>query len=293
MLRKHSRLLAAFRADLQLRAYQPTTMVSYTAPVRNYLLYTERVGGSFGKAHAKGYLLYLLREEEAGPPKHKMHAAALKCFYTLTLNRPAVAAAIPLPKVPKTLPDILSPREVEQLVWTIRPLKQRMIATLAYASGLRVEESSALGVGDIDSARMLIHIRGGKGKKDRYVLLSDRLLKALRAYYAEQRPGRGYLFPGQKPGTHITPKAVRAAVRKAVIECGLTKRVTPHILRHCFATHLLEQGTDVRIIQVLLGHGSLRTTMRYTRVSRNVISQVTSPYDRLGNQHEDDEEGKK
>lgn len=286
MLPKHEALLDAFHADLQLRAYQPTTIVSYTSPVRKYLEHTEQVGGRFGKDHAKRYLLYLIRDEEAGPSKHKMHAAALKCFYQLTLDLPQDAAAIPVPKVPKSLPDVLSTGEVSQFVQAIHPLRDRMVATVTYAGGLRIEEAVSLRVDDIDSARMVIHIRLGKGDKDRYVMLSERLLKGLRAYWVTDRPGRGYLFPGRKLGSHIRAATVRKAIRKAVVDCNLSKRVTPHILRHCFATHLLEQGTELRIIQALLGHESIRTTTRYTRVSRALISQATSPYDLL------DEEGK-
>lgn len=288
MRRKNEELLEAFHADLLLRAYQPTTIVSYTGPVRKYLQHTERVGGTFGKDHAKGFLLHVLRDEEAGPSKHKMHAAALKCFYELTLERPEDAAAIPLPKVPKCLPDVLSTGEVSQFVQAIHPLRDRMAATVTYAGGLRIEEAVSLRVADIDSARMVIHIRLGKGGKDRYVMLSERLLKGLRAYWVTDRPGRGYLFPGRKRGSHICAGTVRKAVRKAVVDCNLTKRVTPHILRHCFATHLLEQGTELRIIQALLGHESIRTTTRYTRVSRALISQATSPYDVLD---EEDKEG--
>jgi site-specific recombinase XerD len=148
-------------------------------------------------------------------------------------------------------------------------------------------------VDDIDSARKVIHIRLGKGAKDRYVMLSERLLVGLRAYWATCRPGLGYLFPGRKPGSHVSPKTVRTSLREAVVACKLTKRVTPHILRHCFATHLLEQGTGLRIIQALLGHASIRTTTRYTRVSRELISRATSPYDTLVEQHEQEDDGKK
>lgn len=281
MLRKHEELLEAFHGDLLLRAYQPKTIKNYTGPVRKYLEHTERIGGAFGKAHAKRFLLHVIRDEEASPSKHKMHAAALKCFYQLTLGLAQDAAAIPLPKVPKCLPDVLSMAEVSRFVQAIHPLKHRMAATVTYAGGLRIEEAVSLHVSDINSARMVIRIRLGKGRKDRYVMLSERLLNGLRAYWVTDRPGRGYLFPGRKCGSHISAKTVGKALRQAVANCNLTKRVTPHILRHCFATHLLEQGTELRIIQVLLGHESIRTTARYTRVSRALISQTTSPYDVL------------
>jgi integrase/recombinase XerD len=287
MLSRHQRLVDEFRADLELRAYRPNTILSYEAPLIKYLQYTERVGGSFGQAHAKAYLLHLLRDEEAGPSKHKMHASALKCFYALTLAMPHVARAIPVPKVPRSLPDVLSTDDVKELVRTITPLKQRMAATLTYAGGLRIDEACSVMVDDIDSKRMVIHIRRAKGGKDRYVMLSERLLLGLRAYYAEQRPGRGYLFPGRAVGNHISAEAVRKSLRKAVVECKLSKRVTPHILRHCFATHLLEQGTELRIIQALMGHASIRTTTRYAHVSRDLIGKATSPYDVMTREDEE------
>jgi len=135
---------------------------------------------------------------------------------------------------------------------------------------------------DVDSKRMVIHVHLGKGAKDRYVMLAERLLVGLREYFRLERPGLGFLFPGDRTGTHVDPETVRESLRDAVLSCGLAKRVTPHILRHCFATHLLETGTELRIIQALLGHASIRTTVRYTRVSRDLVARTQSPYDVLG-----------
>lgn len=277
-------LIESFAGDLKLRGYRPTTMVAYGRCIRNYLEYrTEE--DEFGELHAKRFLLQLVRDSEASPAEHKMHAAALKCLYQHTLGLPDVAAAIPIPKVPKSLPDVLSGSEVDALVTAIEPLKHRVIVTLTYAAGLRIEEACSLRTTDIDSKRMVIHVHLGKGAKDRYVMLSQRLLVGLRVYYKLERPGLGLLFPGQRLGTHIAPDTVRESLREAVIRCGLHQRVTPHILRHCFATHLLESGTDLRVVQALLGHASIRTTVRYTRVSRDLVARSTSPYDILATAH--------
>ena len=282
-MQKSDKWMVLFRGNLKLRGYRPHTMLAYGRCVRNYLDYhCEK--SKFSELDAKHFLLHLVRDREAGPSEHKMHAAALKCFYEHTLNLPEVAAAIPIPKVPKSLPDVLSGTEVDGLLSTIQPLKPRVVVTLTYAAGLRIEEACSLRTTDIDSERMLIHVHLGKGGKDRYVMLSERLLKGLRAYYRVERPGLGFLFPGQRPGTHIAPDTVREALREAVVGCGLQKRITPHILRHCFGTHLLEAGTDLRVVQALLGHASIRTTVRYTRVSRKLVAQTKSPYDILATQ---------
>jgi site-specific recombinase XerD len=157
-----------------------------------------------------------------------------------------------------------------------------MALVTAYGAGLRVSEVCRLRVEDIDSNRGLIHVRLGKGGKDRYVMLGDRLLLALRAYWAQTRPTGSWLFPGRKPGTHLTPDAVNKALKEAVRATKLKKRITAHTLRHSFATHLLEAGTDIRIIQVLLGHASIRTTARYAQVSAKQVAKVRSPLDLLG-----------
>jgi site-specific recombinase XerD len=275
-------LIESFQADMQLRGYRPKTMLSYGRCVRKYLEHAQGKPGDFGEIHAKGFLLHLVRDREASPAEHKMHAAAIKCFYEYTLDLPDVARRIPIPKVPQSLPDVLAGTEVDTLLQAVEPLKFRVIIVITYAGGLRIEEACALRTTDIDSKRMMIHVHLGKGGKDRCVMLSERLLVALREYYRLERPGLGFLFPGQRPGAHVHQDTVRARLRDAVLKCGLEKRATPHILRHCFGTHLLETGTDLRVIQALLGHASIRTTVRYTRVSRDVVARTTSPYDVLG-----------
>jgi site-specific recombinase XerD len=275
-------LIESFQADMQLRGYRPKTMLAYRRCVRNYLAHARRKPGDFSETDAKRFLLWLVRDAEATPSEHKMHAAAIKCFYEYTLALPDVAQRIPVPKVPQSLPEVLSGTEVDTLLQAVEPLKYRVVIVITYAAGLRIEEACALRTTDIDSKRMVIHVHLGKGGKERCVMLSERLLVALREYWRLERPGLGFLFPGQHEGTHVHQNTVRERLRNAVLKCGLEKRATPHILRHCFGTHLLETGTDLRVIQALLGHASIRTTVRYTRVSRDVVACTTSPYDVLG-----------
>jgi site-specific recombinase XerD len=281
----HEHWIESLIADLQLRGYQRATILAYGRCVRKFLLFLRKIrklADRAGEAEAKEFLLYLVRDREVGPAEHKMHAAALKFFFDATLGKPEVSKAIPLPKVPRSLTDILSGTEVDGLLGALEPLRSRMVVMTAYGAGVRIAEGCSLHVEDIDSKRMLIHVRKGKGNKDRYVMLPERLLQGLRAYWLLERPQGGFLFPGQTPGTHIAHETVREALRAAVIKCDLHKRVTPHVLRHCFATHMLETGTDLRIVQALLGHASIRTTSLYAKVSKALLARTRSPLDLLG-----------
>jgi len=180
------------------------------------------------------------------------------------------------------VPEILSGTEVTSLLDAIESLKHRAIVMTAYGAGLRVSEVCALRVDDIDSGRMTIRVRHGKGDQARYVPLPERVLFLLRRYWVCERPGKEWLFPGQQKGCPISAASVRFHLTAAAQKTGLAKKVTPHVLRHTFATHLLELGTDVRVIQMLLGHRSIRTTVRYTRVSRDLVAKTKSPVDVLG-----------
>lgn len=234
-----------------------------------------------GESAIKEYLAHL-QLKGSGVETLKLNVAGLKFLYGVTLDKPKVVERIPWPKVPHKKPDILSGTEMEALLKAVASLVPAMALTTAYAAGLRVSEVCRLRVEDIDSQRNLIHVRLGKGKKDRYVMLSKRLLETLRAYWAKQRPTGPWLFPGSKKGQPLTPDAVRKALERATMVTKLKKRVTAHGLRHAFATHLLETGTDIRLIQVLMGHASIRTTARYAQVSAKHIAAVTSPLDLLG-----------
>lgn len=193
-----------------------------------------------------------------------------------------VVSQIPWPRVDSALPDILSGTEVQALLDAIPSMKHRAILMTTYGLGLRISEVCTLGVGDIDSKRMLVHIRGPKRGRDRFVPLPERVLFTLRRYWVAERPQGQLLFPGQTVGSAVSVDAVRSHLRAAASAAKLEKRVTPHMLRHAFATHLLELGTDLRVIQMLLGHGSLRSTLRYTRVTTRHLSGTTSPVDVLG-----------
>jgi site-specific recombinase XerD len=187
---------------------------------------------------------------------------------------------IPAPKKPQTLPIVLSPEEVLQFLDCISGLKHRTILTTCYAAGLRISEAVSLKPADIDSSRMVIRVEQGKGQKDRYVMLSPKLLDSLRNWWRVAKP-REWLFPGDIAGAHISKDAVEQACQKAHKRCRIPKPVTPHSLRHAFAVHLLESGTDVRTIQLLLGHPSLATTARYLRIATTKVCATTSPLDLL------------
>ena len=269
-------------ADLELRCYRPDTVKMYLRLSERFAEHYMRSPAEMGEEEVRSYLLHLLRDKKAGPSVVKMNVAALKFLYTHTLNRPEEVVRIPWPQTPKPLPDILSGTEVSCLLENVRSIKHRMIMMTAYGTGLRVNETCSLKVGDIDSKRMLIHVRDGKRGRDRYVMLPKLLLSCLREYWKSVKPPGEWLFPGRDPDSHIGADAVRDAMRKATKDAGITKRVTPHVMRHSFATQLLESGADIRTIQVLLGHGSIRTTERYVKVSRAHVGRTKSPLDLLG-----------
>jgi integrase/recombinase XerD len=267
------------REDLLLKAYSPHTQNSYLRCARHFASHYMRSPQEMGEKEVRDFLLHLIRDRKASPATQDMYVNALKFLYTITLKRPEVVKDISHPKRPHTLPVILSPEEVLQIFEAIRSVKYKAIIATAYAAGLRVSEVCGLRIADIDSQRMRIHVRAGKGKKDRYVMLGESLLALLRQYYQAARPKGEYLFPGQKPQRHLTTTAVNKVLRQVIAATGLSKRVTMHTLRHCFATHLLEAGTDIRILQVLLGHSSIRTTLRYTHITDRLVQKLVSPLD--------------
>jgi len=267
--------------DLKLRNLAWVTQKEYLRCCYGFARYHMRSPREIGASAVKEYLEHLLMKG-AGPETLKMNVAGLKFLYGVTLDRPKVVEAIPWPKVPQKKPDILSGTEVEKVFSALTSLVPAMALMTAYGAGLRISEVCRLRPEDIDSKRGLIHVRMGKGKKDRYVMLPARLLGALRRYWVRVRPQGGWLFPGRQEGAPLTPSAVAKALTEAVESAKLKKRVTTHTLRHSFATHLLELGTDIRVIQSLLGHASIRTTARYAQVSAKHIASVKSPLDLLG-----------
>jgi site-specific recombinase XerD len=266
--------------DLKLKNLAAGTQSEYLRCCRSFAGYYMRSPRELGETAIKQYLGHL-QMKGASAEKLKMHIAGLKFLYGVTLDRAKVAERLPWPKVPHKKPDILSGTEVTKLLAAVTTLIPAMALMTAYGAGLRISEVCKLRVNDIDGKRKLIHVRLGKGGKDRYVMLADRLLEALRQYWAKVKPD-GWLFPGRKKGAHLHPSTVQWALKEAARAVKLKKRVTPHLLRHSFATHLLETGNDIRVIQVLLGHASIRTTARYTQVSNKHIAGVKSPLDLLG-----------
>ncbi len=268
--------------DLKLLRYSKATRSAYLKCSKHFVQFFMKSPIYLGEHEIRLFLTHLIENEHASESKQKMYIAAIKFLYEKTLQRPQEVAAIRWPKVPHPLPDILSGSEVDHLILSIKSIKYRAIVMTSYAAGLRLFETCKLKQTDIDSKRGVIHIHSGKRKKDRYVMLSERLLCFLRQYYKIERPLKPYLFPGRNPITPISSSAVERMFRQAVETSGIKKHITFHGLRHAFATHLLEIGTDIRVIQQLLGHRSIRSTQRYTKVSRKHVATVKSPLDVLG-----------
>ena len=266
--------------ELQRRNYSELTIRSYIRHVAELARHFHRSPDQLGVEHLRQYQLFLIRKKKLAWPTYNQIIAALRFFYVKTLRREFLLEDIPFPRRAQRLPVILSPEEVAQLVQAPQLLKTRAILMTIYAAGLRISEVIRLRVQDIDSARMTITVQQGKGQKDRVVMLSPILLEALRQYWRQNRP-KTWLFPGRPPERPITSNAVRQAFQIAVRKAGLTKKVSPHSLRHSFATHLLESGTDLRTIQMLLGHSSLKPTTRYLHVSQQHVQETTSPLDAL------------
>lgn len=264
--------------DLQLRRYASSTCRQYIDCARNFVAYHMVSAEQLGERDVRRFLLYLVQEKKVSDSTHKMHVAALKFLYAVTLDRPDIIAAIPWPKVRQKLPDILSGSEIDTLLDAMESIMYRAIVMTTYAVGLRIAEVCKLPVSAIDSKRMVIRVVG-KGGRERVVPLPSLVLLTLRTYWKEAKCSGDLLFPGQQAGASISASAVRSNLKAAAKKAGITKRVTPHVLRHSFATHLLELGTDVRVIQMLLGHRSLRTTLRYTRVTPQLLAGTKSPID--------------
>ena len=262
--------------DLQLAQYRPSTQESYLRCAHNFVAFHMRPPDQLGEEHIRQFLLTLVDK----PATQKTHMAAIKFLYCKTLGRPEEVVRIPWPRIRQQLPDIISQREAFDLLDAIALIHHRAILMAAYGAGLRVTEACSLHVRDIDGQRRVIHLRHGKGDRDRYVNLPHRLQLCLREYWKAIRPRGDYLFPGRDPDKPIGSGSVRQALNRATTKLGIKKRVTPHSLRHAFATHLLEGCTDIRVIQALLGHRSIRTTARYTRVSSDLIGSVQSPLDK-------------
>lgn len=265
--------------DMTIRNLSPATQRSYIHAVKRYSLYFGRSPDRLGLEDVRTYQVHLVAKGIAWATLNQV-VCALRFFYGVTLVQDEVPERIPYARHRQALPEVLSQDEVVRFLEAVSSLKCRVALTCAYATGLRVSEVVGVEVRNIDSGRMVIRIENGKGGKDRYVMLSAQLLGILRAYWKLTRPQR-FLFPGRDPDTAVNVTVLHAACRSAYAAAGIAKKVSVHTLRHSFATHLLEQGTDIRIIQALLGHNNLSTTARYTRVAAHTIGTTESPLDRL------------
>lgn len=280
--------------DMNLRNLASRTIDVYVDRVAKFARYFGKSPEQLGTADVRAYLLYLVHERHVSWSYYNQALCALRFLYNVTLGKEWILRSIVCPKGEKKLPVVLSPAEVSQFFLAITNLKHRAIFMTAYAAGLRVSEVVALRVEDIDSRRMVIRVRQAKGRKDRYVMLSPRLLELLREYWKTSRKRQvhrssPYLFPGAHADRPMTSTPVHIACKAAREASGLSKHVTTHTLRHSFATHLLENGTDIRTIQVLLGHRNIKTTALYTHVSTATLEATQSPLDRLDDPHRGDQ----
>ncbi len=278
-------LRARMIEDMTVRGFTEETRNDYVRHVRAFAAFIRRPPDT---ATAEDLRRFQLHQRQSGmqPPSINNSVSALRFFFTATLDRPDLARRLTVVREPLRLPTVLSVEEVTLLLQSAPGAKYKAALGTAYGAGLRVSEVVALKVGDIDSERMLLRVEQGKGRKDRHAMLSPQLLELLRDWWVEgRRRGvllpRGWLFPGRNPIEPLSTRQINRAVHAAAEAAGIKKRVSMHTLRHSFATHLLEQDTDIRVIQVLLGHAKLETTALYTRVATTTIRSVTSPLDRL------------
>jgi integrase/recombinase XerD len=266
--------------ELQRRNYSSRTIRLYLRHVAEFAKHFHRSPDQLGAEDIRQYQLFLIQEKKLAWSSYNQIVCALRFFYAKTLKRAFLLQDIPFPRMEQRLPTILSREEVARILTVPPHLKTRALLMTIYAAGLRRSEAAHLRVNDIDSARMTITVRQGKGQKDRLVMLSPVLLQTLRQYWRHNKP-KQWLFPGENPDQPISDNDIFGVFHNAVRRAGITKKVSPHSLRHSFATHLLESGTDLRTIQFLLGHRSLKTTARYLHVSPQHVGATASPLDSL------------
>jgi len=285
------------RRELRLRNYSYKTIKAYVSCLRSFVNYFQpRHPRDLTEHDIRDYLLYLLTEKNHAAGTVNQVFNALRLLYVDLYKKPMVIESLPRPQKEKQLPDVLNEDEVRRLFASVTNLKHRTMLMLTYASGLRVSELVRLRVEDIDGERGVIHIRKAKGKRDRFSIFPASLRPQLLAYWKVSKLGMsGWLFPGQSHDHHLAERSIQAVLERALKQAGISKPVSMHTLRHTFATHLLEQGTDLRYIQELLGHQSVRTTEIYTHVSNRVLGKIISPLDFLSgkNEHEATSERRK
>jgi integrase/recombinase XerD len=276
--------------DMQLRNLSTETQRAYLHYITGLVRFYRISPDQLSLEEIREYQLYLINDRRLSPESVNAFVSAAKFLYNVTLETPWPDDALPRCRVPYKLPVVLSAAEVDEFFDHVCTIRYRAALMIAYGAGLRVSEVVNLQLGDIDSQRMLLRVRQGKGKKDRYAMLSQRLLVMLRCWWRSQHPAghehhaspQDWLFPGFRKGRHMNVESLQTACREAARAAGISKRVQVHTLRHSFATHMLESGTDIRFIQALLGHSRIDTTARYAAVSPNALAAVRSPLDNLG-----------
>ncbi len=266
--------------ELKLQGYSENTQEVYLSHIRKFKRYVDKRLIKLKESDLKKYLIYLLEEKSFSHSFVNQAISAVKFLGEDVLNKD-IEVTVSRPKNKKTLPKVLSKEEVKKILNSLDNEKHKTILTVIYSAGLRVSEVVRLKWEDIDSDRMLLRVKQGKGRKDRYTLLSDWCLQQLRDYFKSYRINSKWVFPGAKPGKHLTKRSVQRIFKKACKKAGISKDVSVHNLRHSFATHLLEKGTDLRYIQKLLGHKDSNTTEIYTHVSKRDVSQIKNPLDSL------------
>ena len=267
--------------DLRIRNYAPTTVACYIRSVAEFAQHFNKPPDQLGPEEIRAWQLFLLKEKGVKLSTYIQAVCALRFFYQNTLHRRIEIDRIPLPRYEKKLPVILSKTEVKALLEAPKNLKHRAMLATMYAAGLRVSEVASLKMSDLDRERRVIWVRGGKGHKDRQVMLAEPLRDLLAAYWRWKRPTR-WLFPGRNPDCPIATNSVFRACQKAARKAGIRKPIHPHSLRHAFATHLLDEGVNLLVIQTLLGHAHLKTTARYLHLSDSAICSARSPLETLG-----------
>jgi integrase/recombinase XerD len=267
--------------DLRVRNYSPRTIEIYTRAVAKFAHHFGKSPRQLGAEHIREYQVYLVETKKASWAWFNQSVCALRFLYNVTLGRKEMVEHIHYAKKEKKLPVVLSAKELGRFFQSISYLKHRAVLMTMYGAGLRLSEALGLRVEDIDSERGVLRVRQGKGRKDRYAPLSGTLVEALRTYWRAYRP-KSYLFPGESPDRPLSPSAIQKASMTARLKAGLTKPVCTHTMRHCFATHSLEAGTDLRTIQHILGHGSLNTTAVYLHVASGKMRQTADAQDLLG-----------
>lgn len=266
--------------DMQMRNFAPATQKAYLTAVKAFAAHFGNSPDQLGKEHVRQFLVHLVEKRRVAWSTYNIHLCSLRFLFHVTLGQDTLLAGIPCPKEPKRLPVVLTFEEITQFFDACENLKQSAMFLCAYGAGMRVSEVVHLKIADIDSGRMMIHIRQGKGWRDRYVPLSPRLLQLLREYWKEYRP-KEWLFTGQPATNPLTSGTLIRHFRRVRQQARLGKQATMHTLRHSYATHLLEAGVDLRTIQVLLGHRQIKTTAIYTHVSRELLESTPSPLDLL------------